>query len=208
MSARPVLHQEHPAGFVSVLEMLTSHFQSRPKALAILAGRKRITYAQLGSAADRIARMLVAAGLRPGDVVAICVPPSHEFVAAALAAMSVGAAYLPIDENCPDERLAFMVEDSGARVLITTAQMNAVESLRKSVPVIEIDRVDNAYPGKFWIRDRLEPEQCAYLIYTSGSTGPTRRASKSRTGVSRIWLVGTIEPSASALRIQRARLRV
>src|SRR5260370_21655810 len=104
--------------------MIHEQVRSRPKAIAISSVLGQLTYGQLAALANRVRQRLHMADIGNGDVIAICLPPSPEFIAAALAIMSAGAAYLPLYENCPAERLLFMVADSAARLLITTSRFS------------------------------------------------------------------------------------
>ncbi|WP_460060041.1 AMP-binding protein, partial [Thermobifida fusca] len=78
------------------------------------------SYARLDAEVERLAGLLVAGGVRPGQVVAVLLPRVPELVAALLAVQRVGAVYVPLDPDFPAERLAFMLTDSGAVTVVTT----------------------------------------------------------------------------------------
>src|SRR4029077_18537929 len=107
----------------SVGSMICEQILAQPGAVAIATPSRELSYGELGSLADGLARRLRHLEIGKGDVVAICLPASAEFISAALATMMAGAAYLPIEQNCPTERIAFLVGDSGARLLITSSKL-------------------------------------------------------------------------------------
>jgi len=142
----------------------------------------RLTYAQLDDAANRLARLLVERGAAPERYVALMVPRSVEMVAAVLAVLKSGAAYLPVDPVYPDDRIAFMLDDArpvlavtlaasadrlaallppgSSTVVLDEAAVQADLAARDGGPLTDADR-----------RATLRPAHAAYLIYTSGSTG-------------------------------------
>ena len=111
--------------------------------------------------------------------------------------MSTGAAYLPIDENCPAERLSFILADSDAHLLITTSRLSSSLQRSTPIPIIEIDRIrereSNGEPAS--IRNELDPHSLAYLIYTSGSTGQPKGVEITHEGLSHLiaWHNRTFE---------------
>ncbi|MCW6008849.1 amino acid adenylation domain-containing protein [Micromonospora sp. CPCC 205371] len=122
----------------------------RPHEVAVVDGDRSVSYAELDALAGRIAGGLAAKGVRPEDVVGIAVPRSVEMVAAVLGVLRLGAAYLPLDTNQPEDRLAYMVTDSGASLVLTPSNL----ALDTPPPPVDV-ALDHA----------------AYVIYTSGSTG-------------------------------------
>ncbi len=142
-----------------------------PAAPAVEAGGRGLTYGELDEQASRLASRLRRLGVGPETIVGLCAERSPEMVVGMLGVLRAGGAYLPLDPAYPRERLAFMVEDSGARVLITQ------ESLLGSVPAegreIVLLNVDEPAAGNepAAIEPQPLPGNGAYVIYTSGSTG-------------------------------------
>src|SRR4051794_5588619 len=187
MSAAQVLNQHHQLDVLeTVPAMVEDQIRTRSKEVAVIAGRRRITYGQFGILADKVGELLADAQITAGDVVALCIPPSPEFAAAAFAIMSAGAAYLPIDENCPAERVSFMVEDSGARLLITSSHISPSLRAVSSIVIAEIDRVEKLSGIKAYRMDSLGPDNRAYIIYTSGSTGEPKGVELAHRGLSNL----------------------
>ena len=123
--------------YTAVTGLVEAQVRSRPGALAITASGKSITYAGLEALTATLMQNLRLANFGKGDIAAVCLEPSPEFIAAALAIMSLGGAYLPIDRNCPPERVAFLVSDSGARVFITASDIRGALHFPIQMPIIE-----------------------------------------------------------------------
>jgi len=183
-----MLIQEYGRTSPSVPGMIHERMRSRPNAIAISAGLRQLTYGQLGTLTNKVRRRLQSAGVRKSDIVAVCMAPSPEFIAAALAIISAGAAYLPVDQNDPAERLLYMMADSGARVLITTSQLCRAIHVPGSVRVIDIDRNQEGEEdaGTLPVAADADPDDLAYLIYTSGSTGHPKGVEITHRGLSNL----------------------
>ncbi|MYW11833.1 AMP-binding protein, partial [Streptomyces sp. SID2563] len=140
-----------------------------PDAVAVaVEGRPALTYRQLDERADRIAARLAAEGIGPGGLVAICSERSPELVAGLLGILRTGAAYAPLEPGYPAERLAFLLADSDAPVLLTQRGLPTPHGCTAQIMLLD----DPEEPP----RSRRgpagpAPDDPAYLIYTSGSTG-------------------------------------
>lgn len=122
--------------------------------------------ARLAARADAIAEALQAAGVQPGEVVGVCLQRRADLLASLLGVLRAGAAYLPLDPELPAERIAYMLEDSGAGLsLVDTASAERVQG--RSLDVADVPAA--ASPG--FVPAAENPAALAYLIYTSGSTG-------------------------------------
>jgi len=153
--------------------LIYDRMRAQPNAIAISGGHREFTYRQLQNLTNEIRQRLWLAGVRKNDVVALLMGPSPEFVAAALAVLSVGAAYLPIAKNCPAERILMMMADSGTRCLISTSGTGDEIHIPPDVFHIKLDQ-GLAWPTTEDVSSvyvEAEPGSLAYLIYTSGSTG-------------------------------------
>jgi non-ribosomal peptide synthetase component F/acyl carrier protein len=157
-------------------------------AVALAYEGARMTYAELDARANRIARQLLARGARTGDLVGLCVERSLETVAGILGILKAGAAYLPLDPAYPDERIAHMLADSGARLVLTTAEL----APRVSGDGIEIVLLD-AHGGEIDAQPSTDPgvevnaDAPAYVIYTSGSTGRPKGVQVTHANVARLF---------------------
>src|SRR5439155_22865641 len=130
------------------------------------------TYAQLNAKANQLAHHLRQRGVGAEALVGLCVERSIELVVGLLGILKAGGAYLPLDPSYPPERLAFMLQDSGARVLLTQQScLERLESRAQQVVLLERDREQIAAESEADPQSGASPENLAYVIYTSGSTG-------------------------------------
>ncbi len=144
----------------------------RPQAVAVVFGREQTTYSDLEVRANRLARHLRRRGVGRGSVVAILLPRSVDAYAAILGILKTGAAYVPIDPECPVDRVAYILADSGAGALVTTADLARRHAFGGAVVCVDADAIAAESPA------RLPREEAAvgshdlcYVIYTSGSEG-------------------------------------
>jgi amino acid adenylation domain-containing protein/non-ribosomal peptide synthase protein (TIGR01720 family) len=144
-----------------------------PEACAVAFGSQRLTYAALNTRANQLARHLRALGVGPEAIVGVCMERSPEAIVALLGVLKAGGAYLPLDPAYPQERLAFMVEDAGAPVLLTQARLLADLPATKA-HVVCLDSqwaASIAHEDGSNLAGLVRPSNLAYVIYTSGSTG-------------------------------------
>ena len=136
-----------------------------PDNIAVEFEDKRITYRELNNLADRIASVLVSRGINAGKVAAVITERSVNMIAAILAVLKSGAAYLPIEPGIPDERKKYYLKTAEASVILSNADSKKLFDL----PNINIDKLpDNSIP---YIAASVPSENPAYIIFTSGSTG-------------------------------------
>ncbi|WP_433360229.1 non-ribosomal peptide synthetase [Streptosporangium sp. CA-115845] len=149
-------------------ELVAVQAARTPDATAVECGTDSMTYAELRAAVDRLAGRLRAEGVGPGALVAICAERSPATLVGLLAVARAGGAYLPLDPGHPEERLRFVLEDSGAGLLLTDlATRDRLSGFEIPTLVLE----DQAGPEEPAGLGRPSPEDLAYVIYTSGSTG-------------------------------------
>ncbi|MPY39617.1 amino acid adenylation domain-containing protein, partial [Streptomyces phyllanthi] len=177
---------DHPsdgekADFVAVHELIAARAAAHPDAVAVVCGERSLTYAGLVGRSARLARYLRALGVGPESAVGLYLPRGVEMVAAVLAVWQAGGAYLPLDPDYPPERLAFMLTDGGAAVLVGDRTAVGVPdgAVAKAVddgrvvwlddPAVRADLA--ALPTAPPEPVPVDPAGLAYTIYTSGSTG-------------------------------------
>ncbi|MGW0704134.1 non-ribosomal peptide synthetase, partial [Streptomyces sp. NPDC002867] len=154
--------------------------RARPDAVAVYDGATAVTYGDLDAQANRLARVLVAQGVGPEDVVGVALPKSALSVLAVLAVLKAGAAYLPLDLGHPPERLRYVLDDARPALVLTTSEASdllAGAGAERTL-CLDADRIGGLTAGMpdddLTDADRvapLRPGNTAYLIYTSGSTG-------------------------------------
>ncbi|MBW0092494.1 amino acid adenylation domain-containing protein, partial [Pseudonocardia sp. KRD-184] len=145
----------------TLLDLIEAQAARTPDAVAVADERGELTYAALLARSGALAGRLAARGAGPDAVVAVAVPRSNELVVALLGVLGAGAAYLPVDAEQPAERVAAMLADAGAAVVVTADGTGVA-----GVPGVAVDGYGPTAPVR-----RARPDQAAYLIFTSGSTG-------------------------------------
>ncbi len=168
--------QDYPRD-TSVPALVAAQAAAYPHAPALVMGAQTLTYGELDRRSTRLAQRLRALGVATDAPVGLCLRRCPAMVVAALAVLKAGGAYVPLDPSHPDERLAFMLDDAQALVLLTDRAM--LERLpASSRPVIALDDPDLSDAADLEpdasSPDSLHassPDDLAYVIYTSGSTG-------------------------------------
>ena len=143
-----------------------------PEAVAVVAGGREFTYRQIDERANRLARYLRSQGIGPGTFTGICLKRTEESIVAVLAVLKAGGAYAPLDPSYPKDRLAFMLQDTKAPVVITQSAL--LERLPEGESrYLCLDQLGDELGCQS--TEKLEclsgPDDRAYVIYTSGSTG-------------------------------------
>jgi amino acid adenylation domain-containing protein len=178
-------------------ELFEEQAARTPQAPALIAGTLHLTYEELRARANRLAWHLIGLGVGPEVRVGICIERSADMLVAMLAALQAGGAYVPLDPAYPRERLAAMLEDSGARVLIAGTALPEGLAERTAAQVVRLDGLDlSAFSTEAPPRT-ASPGNLAYLIYTSGSTGrPKGVAIEHRSAVAFVAWARTAFPAA------------
>ncbi|MFF1412486.1 amino acid adenylation domain-containing protein [Streptomyces sp. NPDC058289] len=166
----------------TVLDLVRAQAAATPEAIAVSTAGRHLGYRELICRADQLAAALRAAGVRPGDLVALHLDRTADLPAAMLAVLATGAAYLPLDPGYPSERLALVLRDSGAVLVLADREpspevaaaapavlripapsaQDPAEPATASATASATDADADAGPG---------PDDVAYVLYTSGSTG-------------------------------------
>jgi amino acid adenylation domain-containing protein len=142
-----------------------------PDAVAVRVGTQEIRYAQLDERSNRLAGYLVGRGVGPDRVVGLFLERSVELLVAILGTLKAGGAYLPIDTESPDARIAYVLGNSQPTLLITTAAFaQRLKPVASETLICAIDTVDFS-DGPVAPAARVHGEHLAYVMYTSGSTG-------------------------------------
>ena len=162
-----VSYWQHAGETASTLpKMFAAQVARVPGQPAVVSGDRRMSYAELDAAADRMARVLIQHGVGPERFVAVALPRKPELLVTLLAVIKAAGAYLPIDLSYPAERIAYLLEDARPTMLVTE---ESVELPEHGVPTLLLEALKDqaAEPAQV----EISPSSPAYLIYTSGSTG-------------------------------------
>ncbi|WP_170292322.1 non-ribosomal peptide synthetase [Xanthomonas maliensis] len=156
----------------TLLDRFAAQVQRAPEAIALSYGQDTLTYRELHARAGQLAVHFQSLGVEPGCIVALCLERSPLLIASVLGLLRAGAAYLPIDPATPAARVAFMLEDSGARMVLTDADLGEAGALAAH-RVVRLDAAVRlpAAPSATGPRVLMPNDGLAYVIYTSGSTG-------------------------------------
>ncbi len=154
-----------------LFELFEQTVNKYPDNRAIIFGEESISYSELNEMANQIASMLRAKGVEADDRVAIFMPKCIMCYAAILGTMKAGACYIPLDPGYPEDRVRYIVEDSGAKYILGIEGMHNITSLGNSI-IVSFDVLKD-YPKENLPRrvTGVTRNSLAYIIYTSGSTG-------------------------------------
>ncbi|GGK23420.1 hypothetical protein GCM10010124_14870 [Pilimelia terevasa] len=211
-----------PGGVAGVFEAQAAR---TPQARALVTAAGSLTFAALNARANRLAHTLIARGLGPEDRVALLLPRGAAMLTGLLAVLKSGAAYVPLDPDSPDDRLAWIVADARADLLLSTPEL-AADRPDLGAPVLHLDPTGEVAPAPGGVaqapggvahdaggaaradnptdadrRVPLHPDHPAYLVYTSGSTGRPKGVVVAHRGV-----VNLVETHRAAM-MARARAR-
>ncbi|MCM2451867.1 non-ribosomal peptide synthetase [Agrobacterium vitis] len=172
-TAQPYPHQQ------TVDDLFRAQVEAMPHAIALVCGDQTLSYAALSARVDAIAARLQAEGGRPGARVALSVERSLDMVAGLLAILRAGMTYVPLDPSFPEDRLATILADSEAAIVLTQTALDGkvrrlIDQRRghrlSQVAVLALDRIEASGISALAAASPA-PDALAYLIYTSGSTG-------------------------------------
>ncbi|WP_236176415.1 non-ribosomal peptide synthase/polyketide synthase [Pseudomonas qingdaonensis] len=161
---------EHAPG-PCIHQRIAAQANRTPQAIAVAFGDQSLSYAALDQRANQLAHKLREQGVGPDVLVGLAVERSLEMVVGVLGILKAGGAYVPLDPEYPQDRLAYMIEDSGIKLLLTQAHLElplseAVERVVFEADAAWLEGYSTAAPVNL-----ATPDNLAYVIYTSGSTG-------------------------------------
>jgi len=166
-----------------VHELVENQADQTPDAMALSCADTELSYRELNERANRLARVLYKEGACPGTLVGVCAERGIEQVIAVLATLKAGAAYVPIDPNYPADRVAYMLEDSRAPVLLTQSAI-ATTLPEHAASTVLVDEFDWSTGDGSNLNDVRG--ESVYAIYTSGSTGKPKGVELTHAGLSNL----------------------
>ena len=155
-----------------VHQLFEAQVDQRPDAVAVSSGGEHLTYGELNRRANRLAHYLMRRGVGPDVPVGVCMRRSAEMVAAMLGILKAGGAYVPLDPEYPQQRLAFMLKDTQAPVVVTQRELSERLPAADAEPIcLDCDAEAIARESEENPVGDARPDSLIYVIYTSGSTG-------------------------------------
>jgi amino acid adenylation domain-containing protein len=187
-------------------QLFEAQVERTPDAVAVVFEDQQLTYRELNCRSNRLADHLRTLGVRPEVLVGICVERSLEMVVGILGTLKAGGAYVPIDPAYPQERIAFVLEDTQVPVLLTQAHL--LEILLKhqtKVICLDTDWGDITLQSAEKPVIKAIPENLAYVIYTSGSTGQPKGVMNTHQGLCNrlLWMQNTYKLTAADRVLQK-----
>ncbi|MEJ8545006.1 amino acid adenylation domain-containing protein [Brevibacillus borstelensis] len=168
----------------TIPQLFEEQAQKSPGQIAAVYGEERLTYRELNEKANRLAVRLREQGVKPEQIVAIMVERSLEMVVGTLAILKAGGAFLPIDPEYPEERIRYMLQDSGAKLVLTQSQLFA--KVGGDVQLIDLgDERNYTGDGENPVSVN-QPSELAYIIYTSGTTGQPKGVMLEHKGIANL----------------------
>jgi amino acid adenylation domain-containing protein len=155
----------------NVISLFEVQVQATPTATALVCENETVSYQVLNERSNQIANYLKAQGVTKETLVAICIERNIAMIAGILGILKAGAAYVPIDIDYPKERVAFILNDIGAKIILSSGK-GKENLVGTDLPIIELDN-EAAIPTQDSnnLNTIIGPNQLAYVMYTSGSTG-------------------------------------
>ncbi|MBN3724640.1 non-ribosomal peptide synthetase [Burkholderia sp. Ac-20379] len=169
-----------------VHERIAARAQATPDAVAVVYGEQSLRYGELDARANRLAHRLAKHGVGPEVRVGIAVERSIEMIVGLLAILKAGGAYVPLDPDYPQDRLSYMIEDSGIALVLTQSGVRNTLPIPSSLAVLELDGLDLSSEPDTAPAVKVAQGNLAYVIYTSGSTGRPKGAQLAHHNVARL----------------------
>jgi amino acid adenylation domain-containing protein len=172
------LHGERHPHFADtpVSQLIEAQALARPEAIAVVCEHGELTYRELNARANQLARHMQQLGVARESIVGICIDRSLDMAIAIVATLKAGAAYLPLDPEYPQERLAFMMNDAQPALVLTKAAVNFGLPSTASTLLLDRDAPAIARNSEDNLSSVPDKDDDAYVIYTSGSTGNPKGA--------------------------------
>lgn len=182
----------------SIHEVFKHQAERLPEKVALSEGGRQLTYGELNRRANRVASYLAENGVRVETFVGICLERSMDMVIAMLGVLKAGGAYVPLDPTYPKQRLAYMLEDTQASVVVTSQQLRSViADYSGKVVCLDEERDEIAGQRIHGVEADVSRQNLAYIIYTSGSTGRPKGVAIQHSSVAALinWATDQFEPA-------------
>ncbi|MDO6431640.1 amino acid adenylation domain-containing protein [Flavitalea sp. BT771] len=175
----------YPGGKKTLVDLFTEQVMRTPFSPALVFRQQQLSYRELDERSSRLAHYLRRAGIQEEHLVAVCLERSVEMMVALLGILKAGAAYVPLDPAYPQERMVYMLEDTSAKIILTSreSRLSLPQDIAVRVMLLDADWADIAAEPADRPFTQLRPDHLAYVIYTSGSTGRPKGVMNQHDGV-------------------------
>ncbi|AUT03205.1 non-ribosomal peptide synthetase [Nostoc sp. CENA543] len=187
-------------------ELFTAQAERTPNAIAVTFKNQQLTYQELNFRANQLAHYLQKLGVKPETLVGVCLERSLEMVVSLLGILKAGGAYVPIDPEYPQERIAYMLEDSQIKVLLTQEKLvNTIPENQSQTIYIDTEWEKISTQPNTNPQSDIQPDNLAYVIYTSGSTGKPKGAMNTHKGICNrlLWMQETYQINSTDSVLQK-----
>ncbi|WP_282090380.1 non-ribosomal peptide synthetase, partial [Aquimarina algiphila] len=157
----------------NIVDLFSSQCHKTPDATAVVFEAESLTYKELDERSNQLAHYLQNCGVIRDTLVPICVSSSLDSIVGMLGIIKSGGVYVPIDQDCPQQRLDFILEDTGCKQLLSHSDLSSIfEEYEEDIELIYMDSLDVLEDFSVLPLDiSIDPSQLLYVIYTSGTTG-------------------------------------
>ena len=170
-------------------QLFESQVERTPDAIAVVFEGQSLTYGELNCRANQLAHYLQKLGVKPDELVGICLERSLDMIVGLLAILKVGGAYVPIDPDYPQERISFMLQDTQVKVILTCKSLQTSLPNHQSIVVcLDKDWQQINQASQENLNSTVSADNLAYIIYTSGSTGTPKGVAVTHQAVNRLVL--------------------
>ncbi len=167
----------------NILQLFHTQVQKSPDSVALAFQKEELTYSELDQKSNLIAAELQSKGLKSGELVAIMMERSPSMLISMIGILKAGATYVPIDPSYPEQRVLYMLKDSGSKLIVSQKEIiEKLELLSDVLSVFPAQILSDSTTTDFSLVT-IEASQLAYVIYTSGSTGKPKGVSISHQNV-------------------------
>ncbi|MDF2883264.1 MAG: amino acid adenylation domain protein, partial [Clostridiaceae bacterium] len=142
-----------------------------PDSIAVVSEDVKLTYKELNEKASQLGKVLRDNGISAGDVIGVMLPRNYQVIVSIIAILKIGGTYLPLDMDYPNERLQYMINDSGAKLLLTQSNLGKDLNFDGKSIFLDYIKLNDIHLSENEFGSILHLEDVAYIIYTSGSTG-------------------------------------
>ncbi|WP_420372376.1 non-ribosomal peptide synthetase [Microcystis aeruginosa] len=169
-------------------QLFEEQVKRTPEAVAVVYSDQQLTYNELNCRANQLAHYLQSLGVKPDQLVGICLERSLDMIVGLLGILKAGGAYVPLDPEYPIERLSFMLEDAQLSVLLTQQKLReTLPQHQASIICLDTDWEKIAENSHSNLENTVTPDNLAYVIYTSGSTGKPKGVLVNHSNVVRLF---------------------